>query len=131
MIKQRSKMDIFILFIPEHLDVCAMAISIQNEEIDHKHLINVRAPSLADTKFQRRFCRKLIQSIVLVQRRFIFPWLLKVFGRTEVSILLFPINKNRSVDELIPQMVNAKNSQKAINNQLVTHSCPTTPRSGS
>lgn len=119
MIKQRGKTDTFIFFIPKYLDVCAMAVSIQNEEVDYEHLVNIWAPSLANAKFQRRFSRKLIQGIVFIQRGFIFPWLLKVFGRAEVSILLFPVHKNRSVDELIAQMVNAENGQEAIHNQLV------------
>ena len=119
MVKQRSKAQRPFLIIAKDLYICAMPVTVQNQEINNKHLIDIVFPSTCNAEIAKRRSVVTLCLVISVQRYFMFASPFEILGRAKINFIRVVIYKNSRMKKPIMQMLDAQKRQKPIDNDFI------------
>ena len=130
MIEQRSQPNCLLPWISENFHIRTMPVTVENQIIHCQHLIDCLFPTQTDAEIHRAFIREMLSLVKSIQRDLAFTALLKILGRAEPGLVLFLIDQDSGVDQLIGQMLDPQNGEKPIHDDFIDTFMPDDTRPG-
>ena len=117
--------------VSENFNVGTVPVSVEDQEINSKHLINIFFPSVADAKVQRGFTWLVLTFPVSIQRELALTSFLEIIGGAQINVIGLFVDDNIGMDQLVMKMGDAENVQQAVDHNLIDalDSLPTYARS--
>lgn len=107
-IEQRSKPDGLSIPVDQDFDVCSMSVTVQDQVIHEKHLVNILCPAVADAELKRRFIGQLMTVIVSIQSLFLLSAFSEIEGCADPCADRLLIYNDICMNELVRKMRNVK-----------------------
>lgn len=96
-----------------------MAVPVQDQVIDQKHLINITFPTFPSAQIERRLTFRLFQNIIVLQRDLSLARLLEILRFTEPGFIILAIYFDQSMDLGIIQVFYPQMAKQPLHNDLV------------